>query len=366
MKYRYILIGLLSLVSTFSLIGDNWLYGAWEWNSESDPRDIKVLFKDNGNVIYKISNLDPIIANWELSDSLLTITSENFVWDYEYAQIFPGLFHRIEKVEKLPFNKGKILPIKGDIEKYRIKSSGDLEPINSICGGVLTKIKMEESEFKAYTPRRVPHGYLLDSEMNIPHKSSVIATKKDSLFRECLDMVNKIHSRHEQYKTQQLLDKMPEKIDSIEIKLIGYSPYGHEYFAIDRRAFDKTFDYLIATSNNKYALVDCIIDDANLISYIVNLLQNMQPYPSEAIKNTPYNVWRSCKGFSDDDYGIITDEKKSIDPIETQGKITIFSEEEIIVCFLSPLSIDYKNHRYILSSELAYILWFLNLYMLPV
>lgn len=337
------------------------LIGVWNWENLQDRRDIKVLFRADGTAVYKISNTAPITAKWQLNGDELIVTSPDFTWDYVYKQIISLSFEQVmENWDDEPFSKGKILDIKGDLEKYRLDEENlTLIPIKNSTSGLLKKEGLTEYEFEKFIPGDCPAGggraFYLESELLIPHRPSLFVVKNDSILSQTFDQISKFPKAP--ITNQKILDCLPEKIDSIEFKFIDMWEVHERYFAIDRKAFDDTFDYLKLNKTN-HVLIDIVTCDSTHIAKIVEFFKTLKPFPTEAIKITPYNVWRNSIGFNDTNFGIITQQEQAIDPIETRGKITLFSQNETIVCYCSMFSIDYKNHRYELSPGLFNFLFY--------
>lgn len=139
-------------------------------------------------------------------------------------------------------------------------------------------------------------------------------------------------------------------IDSVEIKLINWdTPISmSEYYAIDRKAFDQTFEYLKNNGNNKLSYLK--LTDSLAVSLFEILLNvTLEPFPSEGVIDTPTIVFRNSNGF-DKNNGIITNQLKNKDPLEVRGKLIIYTNCSKIEGYFSNLNIDILNHRYRLGN----------------
>lgn len=337
--------------------------GVWDWYSnDNDIRNAKVLFRPDCTAIYKIWGVDSIEAKWELvGKDTLVVSSDNFIWDYRYHEIFPHEYELWFDSIYSPYVCGKLLDSPGDTEVYTLKDSL-LIPINKHEQGWLKKSSIDSLAFVNYKPNakqfvcrlnNIPVSHYHDFLMNT--NSGHIAQNKDSLLIKSIE-----YTRNQgRIKPLHLLADLPREIDSIEFKMVDV--YGdYDYFAIDRKAFDQTFDSLLDnTEDSKYKVTHIITKDSIVISLICELLKESIPFPSEAVQITPNNAWRQSYGYKGN-YGIYTDKNLNNDPLEVRGKIIIYSNGRQIVSFISPLSIDILSHRYEQSNRMARFLFMME------
>lgn len=162
-------------------------------------------------------------------------------------------------------------------------------------------------------------------------------------------------------KLERILEELPIQIDSIEIKYVTFRDFRKAYFAIDRKAFDQTFEYLREVPYNGIQTNHIKSSDNRFISQFVTYFQTSRPFSSEAMTITPRNAWRQSKGYNTNSHGIIQSKAENVDPIEVRGKMSFFSNGKMINCFFSQFTIDYGNHRYEMPPELHYFLFFYNI-----
>ena len=99
----------------------------------------------------------------------------------------------MENWDDEPFSKGKILDIKGDIEKYRLDEENlTLIPIKNSTSGLLKKEGLTEYEFEKFIPGDCPAGggraFYLESELLIPHRPSPYVVKNDSILSQTFEL----------------------------------------------------------------------------------------------------------------------------------------------------------------------------------
>lgn len=334
--------------------------GVWDWHCPEDPREIKIILNNDSTAIYKISNIEPINAKWEKSNDTINIRSENFVWDYKYKElIFPKNFIKIPDDKYMPNLYGKVLKSGGYTESYIYDSKNQiLVPISIADNGYFSKSEMSKKEFEKFIPIKISDllfDYYIETEIEEPNINNPEAKQMDDIYTVLQQAKEADNSAQ---ATLGLLTPLPSKVDSIQIMLINYGIPLNHYFAIDRQAFNQTFEYL--KNDTSYNLVNLISNDPVFIDNFCKLMTNLQPFPTEGIFITPNNVWRSCKGFKYN-HGIILEYNPNIEPLEIRGKLILFSDEQNISCYFSNLSIDYKNHRYILSKTLSSFFLFLSI-----
>ncbi len=133
------------------------IIGVWEWKHASDPRYAKVMFYKNHTAVYKISNVTPVHAKWELSGDTLVVQSDNFVWDYVYEEwIFPRDFVKTFDPIYSPDKNGKLLVGGGEYERYILdRHQKRLIPVDLTENGYLQKDSMTETQFELYIPKEV-------------------------------------------------------------------------------------------------------------------------------------------------------------------------------------------------------------------
>ena len=359
---RELISVILFNVILFTYASDR-IIGVWDWHSnDNDIRNAKVLFRPDCTAIYKIWGVDSIEAKWELvGKDTLVVSSDNFIWDYRYHEIFPHEYELWFDSIYSPYARGKLLDTPGDTEVYILKDSL-LIPINKHEHGWLAKSSIDSLTFVNYKPstkqfvcrlNNIPVSRYHDFLMNTTSKH--IAQKNDSLLIKSIEYTRNIG----RLKPIHLLTDLPHEIDSIEFKVVDI--YGElDYFAIDRKAFDKTFDYLLEnTEEHKYKVTHIITKDSITISLLCGLLKESVPFPSEAVLITPNNAWRQSHG-DEGNHGIYTDKNLNNDPLEVRGKIIIYSNGRQIVSFISRLSIDILSHRYEQSNRMARFLFMME------
>lgn len=359
---RELISVILFNVILFTYASDR-IIGVWDWHSNgNDIREAKVLFRRDGIAIYKIWGVDPIEAKWELvGKDTLVVCSDYFIWDYRYHEMFPNEYELWYDSIYSPYVRGKLLDSPGDTEVYILKDSL-LIPINKHEHGWLKNSSIDSLTFHNYKPstkqfvcrlNNNPVSYYHDFLMNTTSKH--IAQKNDSLLIKSIEYTRNPGRN----KPLNLLADLPREIDSIEFKMVDV--YGdHDYFAIDRKAFDQTFDYLLDnTDDRKYKVTHIITKDTIVISLLCELLKESIPFPSEAVQITPNNAWRQSHG-DEGNHGIYTDKNLNNDPLEVRGKIIIYSNGRQIVSFISPLSIDILSHRYEQSNRMARFLFMME------
>lgn len=157
LKFIIALFGTLLTFSCTSSKSD--IIGVWEWKLATDPRDAKVMFYKNHTAVYKISNVAPVKAKWELSGDTLVVQSDNFVWDWVYDE-WPTPRYFSKKFDPIysPDKNGKLLVGGGEYERYIFDfNQKTLIPLDSIENGYLQKGSMSEAQFELYIPKKVWH-----------------------------------------------------------------------------------------------------------------------------------------------------------------------------------------------------------------
>ncbi len=147
------------------------------------------------------------------------------------------------------------------------------------------------------------------------------------------------------------------KLDSVEIKLINWDVNFEEYYGIDRKAFDQTFEYMSNNSlnNNSIAYVK-IKDELSLDMFLSLIMWTIEPYPSEAISIFPNEILRRSKGYNTENHGIMQGSASNDDPLQIRGKITLYTPYGRRIAYISNHSIDILNHRYRLGKALEELL----------
>lgn len=358
---KLVFVILLNMI-LFTYASDR-IVGVWDWVGDkgSDIREAKVQFCPDGNAFYKISNTNPIKAKWKLLGvDTLVVTSDSFIWDPRFIEFEPNEFQYSYDVEYSPQENGKLLCCSGYNEIYILKANeAILIPIGKKEKGFLKKTDMSDALFENYTPHKTP--CLLNHYAEIEGRpiSRHAALKNDNIIKATMDAF----PQKEPNLKSHLLENLPNRIDSIEFKLIDYFHIyiytKSDYLAVDRKGFDEVFDYLIENDSNKQALIHITTADSTLISQFCDLLDESVPFPSEAIITTPNNAYRQSRGGNN----IYTERTQNIDPIEVRAKVILYHDDAVTNCYLSMRSIDYKAHRYALSKRmfdfffLLYVKW---------
>lgn len=367
MKQRSLILFFISIVPMLLYSTDR-IAGVWNWDNtktilgqkmESYP-DAKVLFNADGTAVYKQSGVEPVKASWVLEGDTLIVSSNNFIWDIKYLKAGDGFMFSYD-INYPPEKNGKLLNCPGEKEIYILHSdSALLVPIDSKETGCLRKSNLTKDDFNKYTPH---HALQLVNSFDI-HKYTEIEGKPQRRHTpRVIDpaFIDRINPFPIEGKIDSLLEQLPEKIDSIEIKVLELDRYIYDYFAIDRRAFDKTFDYLLEhNDSNGYNIDYVLIKDSTLISRFCDYLKYNRPFPAEAISITPNNAYRQSRGDTGN-FGIYTERSQNNDPLEVRGKIIIYSNNEVINCYMSHDSFDFKSHRYNQSSLLEFFFIVLTL-----
>lgn len=363
MAMARILTIMLLMVTPIVSYSSERIEGVWDWYQYDQIRrsDVarcskaKLLFESNGNAIYKLPGKVPITAQWKLCGDTLTVTSENFIWDFRFYQ-FGFEFFKTVDYDYPPEKNGKLLSNPGEYESYIIQTDSILFPIDNDRIGWLKKSDMTQDEFLHYDVSTMYDFYVY---RNIEGKtySNAIPEHDDYGLKKILEC--SYPATQDVNPRPHLLEEIPSKIDSIGFKLINFFQPFDEYFAIDRKAFDKTYDYLLEHDDSA-ELTYITTKDSTIISQLCEMLNDIKPFPTEAVSITPNNAYRQSRG--DTGYhGIYTDRRQNNDPIEVRGKIILYSGNETINCYLSTQSIDYMNYRYEISHRLYLFLFYLEI-----
>ena len=356
------ILGCIMLFIVLSVYASDRILGVWDWKITNgyDPRKCKIFFKRNGLAIYKMPDVRPVSAKWHMHGDTLIISSEKFIWDRKFEQDFAFSYQLWHDPNYSPDNRGKLLESPGEKEIYILNDSF-LIPLGKHEYGLLQKTEEDSIAFSKFNPYLVSSEYYRPVNFtwipfhDIQHNTQSIyaAQNNDSLLREAMKQ-----AKSNKRKISHLLEDIPNVIDSIEFKLVDFNAV--DYFAIDRKAFDSTFDSLLKKESSEHQIIHIMTADTNLISTFCGYLLKSVPFPSEAVQITPNNAWRQSNG-NVGSTGIYTDKRLNNDPLEVRGKIVIYHNGNPIICFISRYSIDYKSHRYELSSEMHLFLYLLNI-----
>lgn len=143
-----------------------------------------------------------------------------------------------------------------------------------------------------------------------------------------------------------------EKVDSIIIRTLEWHVTAFGYLGFNRKAFDKTYDYILENQNvKKTTSIYCIkIKDKLSLSLLIAILNYLQPSTEQ--KPTPNEIMAKSEDFTPDNY-VMVGYAKNEDPIEVRGQIKVyFKDQSVKVGYISPTSLDYNNIRY-LSAPLS-------------
>ena len=359
------IVGIILIFVCVSIYASDNVLGVWDWHTTEnrDVREAKVLFREDNSAIYKVCGVEPVLAKWEIKGDTIMVTSDKFIWDAKFEQEFPFEYQQWYDSIYSPYERGKLLESPGETETYLLKDTL-LIPNNHFEKGWLKKSSTDSSDFKDYIPgaktyicilNGLPPSHYHDIQLNAQSKHKPV--KSDSLLTKSL----RFSQFSDRQKQRGLLENLPQNIDSIEFKLIDIGGLYDVYFAIDRKAFDKTFDYLVENqAEHNYEIMHIMTKDKQIISWYCELIKESVPYPSEAVQITPNNAWRQSRGDSAENRGIYTNRLHNNDPLEVRGKIVIYYNVGQIVCFVSKLSLDFKSHRYEQSYGHARFLYHLN------
>lgn len=152
------------------------------------------------------------------------------------------------------------------------------------------------------------------------------------------------------------------KLDSVDIKLIYWDKYTDEYYGIDRKAFEQTFDYLYGDTIHHKSLVHIKIKDiVSLLMFHCLISWTIEPFPTDGISIYPNEIMRRSNGF-DSNFGIMERKATNDDPLEIRGKLVLYTQDGRIDAYISLRSIDILNHRYRLGKALEDFFWNLSVY----
>lgn len=142
-----------------------------------------------------------------------------------------------------------------------------------------------------------------------------------------------------------------EKVDSVIIRTIDWSVRSFGHYGIDRKAFDKLYEFLLTDSifrEKEGMSVDSIIIKDDISKFLFSTIINYVPqYTLEETMLSPNEIWEKSKGF-EYNMGIMADGYYNGDPLEIRGKIRIYLKSgEIITAYMSHTLLDIFNERYI-------------------
>lgn len=103
------------------------IYGIYEWKSNFKMSEALVLLKKDNRAIYKIGDKEPIIAFWKISGDTLIVTSDNFIIDMEFVELFPDTYYYMESTLTPSETNGKLIPpYSSSHENYIIRDRGNV------------------------------------------------------------------------------------------------------------------------------------------------------------------------------------------------------------------------------------------------
>ena len=116
-----------------------------------------------------------------------------------------------------------------------------------------------------------------------------------------------------------------EDVDSITIKMIGYTTTAH--LQIDRNNFDLEYaEYRMR--NSDWTTYIKFTDKVEIMMFVL-MLNNLKAYPKEDVKLLPNEI-----------------KINKDDPIEVKAKIKIYTSSMVITAFAATYAIDIFNYRY--------------------
>lgn len=146
-----------------------------------------------------------------------------------------------------------------------------------------------------------------------------------------------------------------EKIDSVIIRTLEWHVTTFGYLGFNRKAFDKTYNYVLNNPNiRKHTSIYYIkIEDKLSLSLIIAMFNNLQPYIYQ--EPTHDEIMAKSEDFTTDNY-VMTGYAWNDDPIEVRGQIKIyFKDQSVKIGYLSPTLLDYNNTRYLSAPISSFI-----------
>lgn len=149
MRNLTILFSIITLICLCSC-NKHIISGIYKWESNIETPEALVLFKKDNKAIYKIGDKEPILALWEISGDTLVVTSNNFIIDMEFVELFPDTYYYMESPLTPYETNGKLIPpYSSTHENYIIRDRG-----NILIGiydnkqfGRLVKTNLKEQQF---------------------------------------------------------------------------------------------------------------------------------------------------------------------------------------------------------------------------
>lgn len=168
----------------------------------------------------------------------------------------------------------------------------------------------------------------------------------------CYSLGNSINAKEHTITNDCQIALNIEEVDSIIIRTLEWHVTAFGYLGFNRKAFDKTYDYILENHNiKKTTSIYCIkIKDKLSLSLLIAILNYLQPSTEQ--KPTPNEIMTNSDDFTIDNY-VMTGHAQNEDPIEVRGQIKVyFKDKSVKVGYISPTSLDYNNIRY-LSAPLS-------------
>lgn len=305
--------------------------------------DFVMVYPDS-TALFKKEGTYPINAKWSVSNDTLIFTSNRFFYYRSYALFYDTLITSYTYSTKYPeyiYRKRNYLEENGK-ETYLISTDGKSL---KMCGNYYTpyyeKIEAMDSFFLNF-----------DSRPKFKHKIPDIDTIHNTYTARLLNNADAMLQMKlpRGANSSKLTVDIPN-VDSVEIKLINYGKCFDYYFGINRKSFDKTFEWMSRDSVAKEInqCIDVIITDKREIKTFMDLVNHLIPFPPEGITLNPYEVWALDEEF-ENTHGIIFDRLLTKDPLEVRAKIVLYTHLGAITCFASNESIDIFDYRYCCSS----------------
>lgn len=160
-------------------------------------------------------------------------------------------------------------------------------------------------------------------------------------------------------------------VDSVEIKMIGFTSCFFGGYSVDREHFDEIFDYHRFNGDKKYQDVGhLVIKDRIMLLLFISVLNELEPYDAMDIKVYPEDIMSEKVGVKMRDGRDYAAKEYSLgyispnDPLETRGKIDLYMKDGTKISgFLSTHTIDILNYRYDLSPLSTFFIFYnLGLY----
>lgn len=168
----------------------------------------------------------------------------------------------------------------------------------------------------------------------------------------CTSSIYALSAKEQEMSTDKRMSLNIEKIDSVIIRTLEWHVTTFGYLGFNRKAFDKTYNYVLDnTTIRKNTLIYYIkIENELSLSLLIAMLNNLQP----SIEQEPTHdeIMAKSEDFTIDNY-VMIGYARNDDPIEVRGQIKIyFKDHSVKIGYMSPTLLDYDNTRY-LSAPLS-------------